>query len=1298
MPAAAANVLPLADGPRPPAPIANRTPAPPPIRPSAPPPAARTPSEVMVLHAAYGNAALARAATIGLVASVPMMPVAVAIPDAMRAPFVSRRPMRPEPEAATPAGSATGTQPVTAAAAPAAMAGPAAPLRAPTGRDGERTAGRPPQVPASVTAGARPAGVGGETEAGEPRHAAARNPRQALASTIGAVRHRATIAHRHPRPDIPVANAEAAGTDPNLTAMRAADHQTVKNVDAAAQQSEEIKPTFRSKLEETLTKAINDNMKEPKTKSEADDLMEKGAKQANQSLGEQLATQRNAAVEPVESAVAHPAEAAPSAQSSPKLNPEQAGPPPVPVPAAPAVPAPLPAEQLDYSSDRAPTDQAMAENDVSKEQLEEGNEPAFGPTLSARSAAEKHEATATARYRQSEAKVQAGAQDAAHQALAHGIASVHGARSSQIGRVDEEQLSTKSKNEQAKQAITNRISEIKKHTLDEVKNTLNGLEKTATQIFENGLRRAEEMYDDAFKEAKGGAWTWVTTWGSSWKRHIENSLATAKGVYEKEVKRTIGEVADFVEGKLAAAKRCVADGLRQVETFVNGLHGSEKEFATSALKEVSGDFEQMVSDIDSRADQLIDKLTEQYRASYQRMQAMEEKLREENKSLWERVYDATVGLIKKIIAFKDMLLDILGRAASVIGDIIRHPIRFLGNLIDAVKLGINNFVSRIAEHLKQGFMEWLFGEVAAAGIQLPKSFDLKGIVNLVLQVLGVTYANFRARAVALLGEKVVGGIEKVAEVFKRVATEGPGALWEWIKEKLGDLQSMVIDQIQQYIIGKVIIAGITWLIGLLNPASAFFKACKAIYDIIMFFIEHGSQIVALVNAVIDSMAAIATGAIGGAAAMLENALARAIPVVIGFLAALLGIGGLSDKIKSVIESVRKPINAAIDWVIGKAVTLVSKARQAITGLFKREDKQEHPDDPGKQAKLDAGVHALVAATHEASKDGRIDKRHAKQIAATAKKDHPVFKSIEVVDGGESWDYEYKASDNNVKGGAKGFDFETVNRAKVNAYWILLGEHGDPSKDVKQAARTIERKRIIEAPETDKHLITVGAAIRENVVTKKMSGPLTITIDVPGIGKYPVTYFGGTNVFVHGIGSYAEIEMKFNEHLAELRDLKATRSELLEILRDPRRNPERRRELERASPGLTNFLTRFKILREVSEIVRSRTQLVNVALSSEPGATVASITIEQPLSPGRAATTAARAEAVATGEPDPAKRQPTMPPRPGTLTAERYKEFVDKTLNQLKRELPKHPELSAYDEELLTAYFVAKAAEFLGRTR
>ena len=43
------------------------------------------------------------------------------------------------------------------------------------------------------------------------------------------------------------------------------------------------------------------------------------------------------------------------------------------------------------------------------------------------------------------------------------------------------------------------------------------------------------------------------------------------------------------------------------------------------------------------------------------------------------------------------------------------------------------------------------------------------------------------------------------------------------------------------IIEKVIKAGITWLHGLLNPVAAFIKACKAIYDIVMFVVERGAS-------------------------------------------------------------------------------------------------------------------------------------------------------------------------------------------------------------------------------------------------------------------------------------------------------------------------------------------------------------------------------------------------------------------------------------------------------------------------
>jgi hypothetical protein len=73
---------------------------------------------------------------------------------------------------------------------------------------------------------------------------------------------------------------------------------------------------------------------------------------------------------------------------------------------------------------------------------------------------------------------------------------------------------------------------------------------------------------------------------------------------------------------------------------------------------------------------------------------------------------------------------------------------------------------------------------------------------------------------------------------------------------------------------EIITAGITWLIGLLNPAAAFIKACKLIYDIIMFFVTNAERITKFVNTVIDSVADIVRGNIGGVVAKIETYWAR----------------------------------------------------------------------------------------------------------------------------------------------------------------------------------------------------------------------------------------------------------------------------------------------------------------------------------------------------------------------------------------------------------------------------------------
>jgi hypothetical protein len=56
----------------------------------------------------------------------------------------------------------------------------------------------------------------------------------------------------------------------------------------------------------------------------------------------------------------------------------------------------------------------------------------------------------------------------------------------------------------------------------------------------------------------------------------------------------------------------------------------------------------------------------------------------------------------------------------------------------------------------------------------------------------------------------------------------------------------------------------------------------------------------LVRAFIEPIKSIPSGALGKVSSAIENALAKAIPVVIGFLAAFLGLNKVADKAMDII--------------------------------------------------------------------------------------------------------------------------------------------------------------------------------------------------------------------------------------------------------------------------------------------------------------------------------------------------------------------------------------------------------------
>lgn len=321
--------------------------------------------------------------------------------------------------------------------------------------------------------------------------------------------------------------------------------------------------------------------------------------------------------------------------------------------------------------------------------------------------------------------------------------------------------------------------------------------------------------------------------------------------------------------------------------------------------------------------------------------------------VWERLKNIFLGPINRIRSFigsaaqkvmefifegvlgrlgGGQVLALLRQAGAAFQTILRDPVRFLGNLLSAVRLGLNNFVGNIARHLQQGLMSWLLGALAQTGLQLPRSFDLPGIFSLVMQVLGLTWQAIRARAVRVLGERVVSALEGAFELFQVIRQRGLLGLWEFIKERLGELKTTVLDGIKDLVITQVIQAGIRWLIGLLGgPAGAVIQAIQAIYNVIRWFMDNASRLAALVQAIAGSIQAIASGALAAAAGRVEEALARTVPIVISFLARLLGLGDIGAKVRAIIQRIQRPIERAIDWVIDKARAAASRLRGMVTG-------------------------------------------------------------------------------------------------------------------------------------------------------------------------------------------------------------------------------------------------------------------------------------------------------------------------------------------------------------------------------
>ena len=144
-----------------------------------------------------------------------------------------------------------------------------------------------------------------------------------------------------------------------------------------------------------------------------------------------------------------------------------------------------------------------------------------------------------------------------------------------------------------------------------------------------------------------------------------------------------------------------------------------------------------------------------------------------------------------------------------------------------------------------------------------------------------------------------------------------------------------MDGIRNWVVVNVVKQAVIKLVSMLNPAGAIVQAILAIYNVVMFFVENLSRIIEFAKSIIDSVVKIAAGAISSAAGFIEKAMGRTVPIMLAFLARLIGLGGIGKAVKNGISTVRKPIDKVLDRIVGFVAKLAKKVAGKVKGLGKK---------------------------------------------------------------------------------------------------------------------------------------------------------------------------------------------------------------------------------------------------------------------------------------------------------------------------------------------------------------------------
>lgn len=726
-------------------------------------------------------------------------------------------------------------------------------------------------------------------------------------------------------------------------------------------------------------------------------------------------------------------------QKNPQGTPQQIGqgmnPPPETVTGAPihatqATPDAVPAKDVSLDADVENSQKRMDDAGMNSEPAKLAQ---TGPVAEAREAHGELEKTA----KEDPAKVLAAQKESLNKASCDmaalqqsALQALTSSRKSTVGQSTGHQKEMVGTEAQKRATASAEAQRIFKDAQTQVQKLLNPLPRTAMERWNTGVAVASEKFKQHLKKVEGwikerhsgmgGKILGALDWATGLPGWVTDEYDDAEKKFGDDVCQLVREISIEVNSVIMACEGIIEGARGDISGVFSRLGPDLQQWAAGEQNQFQTQLDALHKHALQTRDNFNKELISKASQSVQEVREQIHELREAAKGLIGRIADAIGRFLKDPVKFiVEALLSLLGIPAAafwavvakikkVVKDIANDPLAFASNLMAAVGQGFSQFFDHILNHLLKGFINWLTGGLAAAGVQIPQDLSVRSIITFFLQLMGITWPRVRKLLVKHVGEKNVALIEKVWSIITNLIALGPEGVFDLIKERLnpGEILNQVINAAVDYMMKAVVKAVAARILMLFNPVGAILQALEAIYRVLKWVFVNAARIFHLVEVIVDGIADIIAGNIGGMALAIENALAGLIPPVIDFLADYLGFGDLPQTISSTIVGFQGWVEGRLESVI---VWLVEKGKALLTtvglgGDSNEKEKGTSDGEVGETVNFTAGEeqHKLWVAVEgntpilmvASGKAAVLDFLESKRVTDAAKDDKQLKATVE----------------------------------------------------------------------------------------------------------------------------------------------------------------------------------------------------------------------------------------------------------------------------------------------------------------